>query len=114
MPAASGHHAGYSIFGLAIIALAGGIYLNQVLVAGIKANNALHTAPAVTINAVYRRTKHWPQDERDSLLNDSERSYARTADFKFRLISVDPPAHRALYSVMFGKRTLRINIPEQM
>ena len=108
------HIVGWSIFGIAIVALAGAVAINRILVIGIEATKARQTQAALAINTVYKRTQQWPQTDRDPILTDEDRSRVRAANATFRLDRIDSGGHRALYIVNFGDHPIRLNVPEQM
>ena len=107
------HVVGWSIFGLSILALAGGVAINRVMVAGIEATKVRQTKTAQAISNVHRRTRQWPRSEQDPLLNDSDRSLMHEANATFRLDQVDAPAHRAFYIVRFGDHPFRLSVNEK-
>jgi hypothetical protein len=108
------HAVGWSIFGLTVIALAGGVAINRVLVAGIETTKALQTQAAQTISTVHQRTRRWPQSDRDPMMNDGDRSRVKAANLSFRLDKVDAAKHRALYIVYYNEHPFRLNVPERM
>jgi hypothetical protein len=110
-----GHHAvGWSVFGLAIIAVAGVLSVNHVLLAGIEATRARQTRAAQAISAVRQRTQQWPQTEKDPLLNEADRSRLKSVNVSFKLSQVDPEGHSASYSLRIGERRIRLDVPERM
>jgi|SRR5579885_1783271 len=115
MAVATGHHAvGYSVFALAVIAIAGALAANHVLLAGVEATNSKRSQAVQAIASVYERTRHWPANDRDAILTESDRSRLRAMDATFRLDTVEPSSHRALYFVKFGERNMRVGVPERM
>ena len=108
------HVVGWSIFGLSIIALAGGVAINRVLVAGVEATKARQLRAQRAISAVYARTSQWPKTERDAMLSTEDRERVEDAKITFRLNQIDATGHRALYIVFYGDHPMRVNVPERM
>ena len=107
------HAVGWSIFGLAIIALAGALAANRVLVAGVQATTKTRQNQAVqVISSVRQRTLQWPKDERDPLLNDTDRSRVKSANVGFTLDEVNARTKRAFYYIRTGERRERMDVPE--
>jgi hypothetical protein len=113
MAAVSGHHAvGYSIFGLAIVAIAGALAANHTLLAGIQTAKLQQTQAVQAISSVRGRTKQWPATQSDPMLNESERARIRAVNFTFKLDSVAAEDHKAYYFVIVGGRRIRVGVRE--
>ena len=111
---ANSHPVGWSIFGLTIIALAGGIAINNVLAAGARtAVLEQRERTRSTISGVYRRTRQWPKSDQDPLLSADDRDKLHELGATFQLNSVAPPRHQATYDVHLGDRILQMDVPEQ-
>ena len=108
------HVVGWSVFGMAIIALAGGIAINRVLVIGIEATKAKQVLAAQAISGIHRRTNTWPTNQADAMLTADDRDRLHAANATFRLQKVEAPAHRALYVVDYDGQIFRLTVPEKM
>ena len=108
------HVVGWSIFGMAIIGLAGAIAINRVMVISIEATKARQTKTALAISTVHQRTSQWPLTDKDPMLTDEDRVRVRQANATFRLQRVDSSGHRAFYIVNFGDHAFRMNVPESV
>jgi hypothetical protein len=107
------HAVGWSIFGLAIIALAGALAANRVLVAGVQTATKNRQSQAVqVISSVRQRTQQWPKNETDPLLTAADRSRVKSARVGFRLDKVDVRARKAFYFVSVGERSVRLDVAE--
>lgn len=108
------HVVGWSVFGMAIIGLAGAVAINRVMVISIEATKARQTKTAKAISDIHARTRIWPRSSQDKSLNDADREVLRSANATFRLDKVIGVGHRAYYIVNFGDHAFRLNVPERM
>ena len=108
------HLVGWSIFGMAIIGLAGAVAINRVMVVSIEATKLRQTRTAQAISTIHKRTNTWPKNDKDAMVNEDDRTRLKAVNATFRLHHVEANAHRALYIVNFGDHAFRLNVPERM
>jgi hypothetical protein len=108
----SGHHAvGWSVFGLAIIAVAGALSVNHVLLAGVETIRSQQIQAVQAISAVRQRTQQWPASDHDPMLSSADRAKLRAVKATFRLDQIAGNGRHAFYFVKFGGRALRLDVP---